>query len=268
MLVARIGMKRFYVGGYRAFGVGAWGKLKFKVRDTDHNNNSGAYKVSVTLIHPTSKGSSRKRVIPREDSPIGLVGVPPCDRYLENYARCLRTKVPAASRAMMEKSLNTTREAWRKAVATEAGKAGLAQACNTASAAAGKAMKAFGCEWGNGSGGILHTRIPKAIVKRGAPRISGQINANAASAIIRRGIGAIRMCYQRRLKSAPHLKGRLDCKLSVGSDGSVVDVNVAGTLNDPQVTSCIKGYARRWKFPTPRNGRAEITVPFVFTAVR
>ena len=51
--------------------------------------------------------------------------------------------------------------------------------------------------------------------------------------------------------------------------GKVTRVEVdADTLGDPQVTSCIKGYARRWRFPPPEGGSAEVAVPFNFKAAQ
>ena len=75
------------------------------------------------------------------------VGVPECDDYIAKYTGCLKDKIPEASRGAMEQGLNTMREAWKKAAETEAGKAGLANACKMAMDAAKKSMGAFGCEW-------------------------------------------------------------------------------------------------------------------------
>ena len=40
------------------------------------------------------------------------------------------------------------------------------------------------------------------------------------------------------------------------------------SVNDPSVSSCIKGYARRWRFPPPEGGSAEVAVPFNFKAAQ
>ncbi len=74
-------------------------------------------------------------------------GVPECDDYINKYMSCLKDKVPEANRAAMEQGLNTMKDAWKKAAETEAGKAGLANACKMAMDAASKSMEAFGCEW-------------------------------------------------------------------------------------------------------------------------
>lgn len=87
---------------------------------------------------------------PAEPAPAAAgdsVGVPECDEYISKYTACLSGKVPEASRAAMEQGLTTMRDAWKKAAETEAGKAGLAQACKTAMDTAKQSMGAFGCEW-------------------------------------------------------------------------------------------------------------------------
>lgn len=75
------------------------------------------------------------------------VGVPACDDYINKYTACVEDKIPAAQKALMQRSLMTMRQAWRKAAATEAGRRALAQACETAISTARKSMAAFKCQW-------------------------------------------------------------------------------------------------------------------------
>lgn len=73
------------------------------------------------------------------------VGVPECDNYISKYLACVSGKVPEASRAQLQASLDQMRQAWKQAAATETGKASLAQACTAANDAAKQSMGAFGC---------------------------------------------------------------------------------------------------------------------------
>ena len=73
------------------------------------------------------------------------VGVPECDNYINKYMACVSGKVPEASRAQLQASLDQMRQAWKQAAATDAGKASLAQACTAANDAAKSSMSAFGC---------------------------------------------------------------------------------------------------------------------------
>lgn len=73
------------------------------------------------------------------------VGVPECDNYINKYLACVSGKVPEASRAQLQASLDQMRQAWRQAAATAEGKASLVQACTAANDAAKQSMGAFGC---------------------------------------------------------------------------------------------------------------------------
>lgn len=73
------------------------------------------------------------------------VGVPECDNYITKYLACVSGKVPEASRAQLQASLDQMRAAWKQAAATPDGKASLAQACTAANDAAKTSMQAFGC---------------------------------------------------------------------------------------------------------------------------
>lgn len=73
------------------------------------------------------------------------VGVPECDNYINKYTACVSGKVPEASRAQLQASLDQMRQAWKQAASTDAGKASLAQACTAANDAAKSSMSAFGC---------------------------------------------------------------------------------------------------------------------------
>lgn len=77
----------------------------------------------------------------------GDFGVPECDNYIKKYVGCVETKVPEAARAQMKQAFDQTKAAWKAAASTPAGKAGLAQACTQAEAAAKTAMAAYGCQW-------------------------------------------------------------------------------------------------------------------------
>jgi hypothetical protein len=134
-LVARVGQLSFSVGGLY-HGDGAAGKLELRVHDDKHADNSGSYLVFITVI-------SRK-----DGRGADFVGVPECDEYIERYAVCLKDNVPEAQQAVMARSLETMRAAWKKAAYTEVGKRGLGRACKTALGAAAKSMAAFKCDWG------------------------------------------------------------------------------------------------------------------------
>lgn len=61
----------------------------------------------------------------------GDIGVKECDDYIAKYTKCL-DKMPAESKAAMDTAFKQSKDAWKQAAATEAGKAGLATACKAA----------------------------------------------------------------------------------------------------------------------------------------
>jgi TonB family protein len=118
-----------------------------------------------------------------------------------------------------------------------------------------------------GTGGAVQERVPKAIVKPSRAEIDGTMNTDAVARTIRLGMPAITTCYQRALKRNPKLTGKITVRLSINTMGAVTRVSIEGdSIGDPQVTSCIQGYAQRWRFPPPEGGTAEVSVPFVFQA--
>lgn len=75
------------------------------------------------------------------------IGVPECDDYIAKYEACVSGKVPAAARAQYESSLAQMRKSWRDLAANPQTRAGLAQACKTATESARQSMKPMGCEF-------------------------------------------------------------------------------------------------------------------------
>lgn len=77
----------------------------------------------------------------------GETGVAECDDYLRKWDACLATKVTGDAREQVKVALDATREAWKRAMATPEGKAGLASACREATELAKMQVAAYGCSW-------------------------------------------------------------------------------------------------------------------------
>ena len=76
-----------------------------------------------------------------------VTGVAECDEYISKYEACVKDKVPAASRAQLQATLDASRNAWKTAASTPQGKATLAKTCTDALAAAKQAMGSYGCNF-------------------------------------------------------------------------------------------------------------------------
>jgi len=95
---------------------------------------------------------------------------------------------------------------------------------------------------------------------------SGTLPAAQLSAVIRgQPSKQVQTCYERRLKDDNLLQGSMTVLLTIGASGSVRAVSLSGSLNDPQVYSCVKRVAKTWKFPKPENGCLRTSVPFQMT---
>lgn len=106
-------------------------------------------------------------------------------------------------------------------------------------------------------------RVPTPVVQRLSPvEIEGSLKEDAVFRIIRRGMAAIRVCYQRGLKRDASLGGKLTLTCHINSVGRVMSVETSGGEWDARVSSCIKNYSRRWRFPAP-GADAKVSVGFV-----
>jgi TonB family protein len=115
------------------------------------------------------------------------------------------------------------------------------------------------------TGTMVKEREPRAIVQPSKARIDGTLDSGGVARSIKRGMTAVRLCYQRGLKRDPKLTGKITLRLSISGMGTVASVAVeSDSIDDAQVKSCITGAAKRWRFPPPQGGDAEIVVPLVF----
>lgn len=94
---------------------------------------------------------------------------------------------------------------------------------------------------------------------------SGNIDQAAASRALQANNLQFRNCYERRLKVNQTLSGVVNLQVRVGRDGAATGVRTGGTLNDPEVASCVRAIAQRIRFPRPDGGCAVVAVPFNFT---
>jgi len=92
---------------------------------------------------------------------------------------------------------------------------------------------------------------------------NGKIAAAELTAVIKgQPSKQVQTCYERRLKDNNLLQGSMKVLLTIGASGSVRAVSVSGSLNDPQVYSCVKRVAKTWKFPKPQGGCVRTEAPF------
>ncbi|MDP8223646.1 MAG: AgmX/PglI C-terminal domain-containing protein [Candidatus Lernaella stagnicola] len=80
--------------------------------------------------------------------------------------------------------------------------------------------------------------------------------------------GAVKYCYEKALKTKPHLAGKLSVQVVFAPGGAVQTVAVvADTLGDAGVAACVLAKLRGAKVNGTVSARVTATVPFVFAAV-
>lgn len=104
-----------------------------------------------------------------------------------------------------------------------------------------------------GLGDGKEIREPK--VTASDPTLIGALPAHLVDAVVKRHLGALRHCWQRRLQADPTLEGKVVTKFTIARDGSVARADVAqSTMGDTDVERCIVGRFQRMQFPEPKGG--------------
>ena len=116
--------------------------------------------------------------------------------------------------------------------------------------------------------GDVREKVPKMIVTRREAKIVGALDANAVARTIRLHLPDVTSCYQRALKRDTQLSGKLIIRLNVDGTGVVAEATIETNSVGDLVASCILSCAKRWRFPHPEGGNAEVAVPFVFQAAQ
>lgn len=96
--------------------------------------------------------------------------------------------------------------------------------------------------------------------------MNGRLPPEVIQYIVRQQYDWLRLCYETGLKAKPNLKGRVDMRFIIERDGTVSDVNNAGSdLPDPDAIACIVSVYRSMCFPPPVGGTITVVYPIQFT---
>lgn len=88
----------------------------------------------------------------------------------------------------------------------------------------------------------------------------------AIEAAVRRQLPQVRACYERELKSDPHLRGRMVLAMDVTASGVVSDARVDGDeVGDPELNECVGRAIHGFRFPRSSEGYA-VEYPVQFSA--
>jgi TonB family protein len=81
---------------------------------------------------------------------------------------------------------------------------------------------------------------------------------------IRRRLGGIKHCYEKRLKRDPELKGKIVIRFVIHPGGKVIEVEIAeNTTGDSELARCIAATVKAIRFPSAEGGETSVTYPFI-----
>lgn len=94
-------------------------------------------------------------------------------------------------------------------------------------------------------------------------RVAVELGPDEAQQVVAAHRRQVSACYQRALKRDPDLLGSVSLEIAIGPAGRVSSTKVsADTLQDREVTECLRREASTWRFKQARNVR--IVYPFLF----
>ncbi len=92
----------------------------------------------------------------------------------------------------------------------------------------------------------------------------GRVDKSSVADVFKRRQGALRHCYEKRLKLNPALAGRVRVMFTIGPAGRATSVQVNdNSSGDAELGRCVADRIREWPFPRPSGG----PVTFVHTLV-
>lgn len=84
---------------------------------------------------------------------------------------------------------------------------------------------------------------------------------------VKRHMGDLKQCYERRLRVHPELSGKVVMHWYIATDGKVPEQCVTeDTLGDEEVVACVNKLVEECQFPAPSGGPVDVSFPFVFSA--
>jgi outer membrane biosynthesis protein TonB len=82
--------------------------------------------------------------------------------------------------------------------------------------------------------------------------------------VIKRRIGGIKHCYEKRLKRDPELRGKIVISFVIHPGGKVIEVEVASnTTGDSELAECIASRVKSIRFPATDGSETSVTYPFI-----
>ena len=147
------------------------------------------------------------------------------------------------SAAVVAPAAEDQREEWEKADPHES---------------ASRATLSLGAPSVRGSGDVVAFRPP-------ALPPEGDLDLSLVAKEVKRHMGDLKQCYERRLLVHPELSGKVVIHWYLTTDGKVAEQCITeDTLGDEEVVACVNKLVEESRFPAPIGGSVDVSFPFVF----
>lgn len=131
----------------------------------------------------------------------------------------------------------------------------------------GAGSKLGALEGRGGSGRKVRAMVTKAS-RQGIGTSGGVLDREAISRVVNGHFSEVQNCYERSLLHEPGLKGQLVVEWTIGLRGEVTRVGTRlSTVRSQELSSCILGRIKKWRFPAPKGGVVIVSYPFIFSSV-
>lgn len=105
-----------------------------------------------------------------------------------------------------------------------------------------------------------------ARVHVGSTTARGALSPERVSRVVRRHGSEARLCYERSLARRPELAGAMTVAFDVSGLGAVSGATIVrSTIDDEDVSTCIRAAVDRWTFPASAAGTTRVSVPITFS---
>lgn len=105
------------------------------------------------------------------------------------------------------------------------------------------------------------------------PSLQEELDLTLVTAEVKRRLGPLRECYQRRLadtssasaSASASLAGTVVIHWTIAENGEVPESCITSdTVGDPELADCVSALVHGGRFPAPRGGAVPVSFPFVF----
>ena len=111
-------------------------------------------------------------------------------------------------------------------------------------------------------------KLTHRVKSRGRAGLSGEeLSSKQVANTLKRFSGTIRSCYNKSLKSDPHLRGKMEVTLHILGNGKVAKVvNNTPKFRGGTMDRCVRStIMKKWHFPKFNGTLSTVTIPFILS---